>query len=164
MGKAPLASSEPRSPAGAGNLTTVPGPGLSAPQVDFTPAAVELLLRLRERHGDLMFHQSGGCCDGSSPMCYPVGDLLLSDADVLLGTLRLPEDDDDAGAALDGKAAAEGPAAEAPSVEFWMTREQFAYWRHTFLTVDVVDGRGAGFSVEAPEGKRFLIRSQLMDG
>jgi uncharacterized protein (DUF779 family) len=132
----------------AENHPTVPGPGLAAPQVDFTQAAVDLLVRLRERHGDLMFHQSGGCCDGSSPMCYPAGDLLLSDADVLLGTLTLPAD-------------AGGHEAE---VEFWMTHEQFAYWRHTFLTVDVVSGRGAGFSVEAPEGKRFLIRSRLMEG
>ena len=132
------------------NVPTLPGPGLDSVRVDFTPAAVELLTRLRRRHGALMFHQSGGCCDGSSPMCYPAGDLILSDADVLLGTLRLPSQDDDG-------------ASGSEAVEFWMTREQFAYWRHTFLTVDVVDGRGAGFSVEAPEGKRFLIRSRLMD-
>lgn len=88
-----------------------------------------------------MFHQSGGCCDGSAPMCYPVGEFLLGDADVRLGVLEvgLPE-----------------------PVEVWMSRAQFAYWSHTHLTIDVVAGRGAGFSLEAPEGVRFLIRSRLL--
>lgn len=111
-------------------------------RVSFTPAAVEMLSALGRRHGPLMFHQSGGCCDGSSPMCYPAGDFLTGDADVLLGTADIPD---------------------AGSVEFWMSREQFNYWRHTRLTVDIVPGRGSGFSLEAPEGKRFLIRSQLMN-
>lgn len=123
----------------------------SAPAVDgetisrvaLTPAAVELLGTLRELHGRLMFHQSGGCCDGSAPMCYPAGDFLTGPADVLLGVFTLPGD----------------PATA--ELEFWMSREQFAYWRHTLLTVDVVEGRGSGFSVEAPEGKRFLVRSAL---
>lgn len=113
-------------------------------RVALTPAAVELLGTLRERHGRLMFHQSGGCCDGSAPMCYPAGDFLTGPADVLLGVFRLPGD----------------PATA--ELEFWMSREQFEYWKHTLLTVDVVVGRGSGFSVEAPEGKRFLIRSALM--
>ena len=104
-------------------------------------SAAELLVRLERIHGALMFHQSGGCCDGSSPMCFPVGDFITSDADVLLGTLA--------------------PEGVAP-IEFWMSVTQYEYWKHTHLTVDVVPGRGSGFSVEAPEGVRFLIRSRLM--
>ncbi|UPT23340.1 DUF779 domain-containing protein [Thermobifida alba] len=107
-----------------------------------TAAAAELLVRLTERHGPLMFHQSGGCCDGSSPMCYPEGEFRLGASDVHLGDLR-----------VDGL--------ERP-VGVWMSKAQFAYWRHTHLTIDVVEGRGSGFSVEAPEGVRFLIRSRLL--
>lgn len=110
-------------------------------RVDHTPAAADVLRRLRAQHGELMFHQSGGCCDGSSPMCYPAGELLTGDADVHLGDLQVD----------DGFA-----------VPVWMSRSQFAYWRHTHLTIDVVPGRGAGFSLEAPEGIRFLIRSRLL--
>ncbi|GIG25907.1 DUF779 domain-containing protein [Cellulomonas denverensis] len=109
-------------------------------RVDHTPAAADMLRRLREQHGDLMFHQSGGCCDGSSPMCYPAGEFLTGDADVQLGDLDLGDF----------------------RVPVWMSRNQFAYWRHTHLTIDVVPGRGAGFSLEAPEGVRFLIRSRLL--
>ncbi|MCC9144805.1 MULTISPECIES: DUF779 domain-containing protein [unclassified Arthrobacter] len=116
-------------------------PGEDFSRVALTPVALALLLRLRETHGRLMFHQSGGCCDGSSPMCYPHGEFLTGDADVLLGVFDLDGED----------------------LEFWMSREQFGYWKHTHLTVDVVSGRGSGFSVEAPEGKRFLIRSRLLD-
>jgi uncharacterized protein (DUF779 family) len=89
-----------------------------------------------------MFHQSGGCCDGSSPMCYPDGDFITSEADVHLGDLVV-----------------EGVPAAVP---FWMSVSQYDYWKHTHLTVDVVPGRGSGFSVEAPEGVRFLIRSRLL--
>jgi uncharacterized protein (DUF779 family) len=109
-------------------------------RVDVTPEAADLLRRLRDQHGTLMFHQSGGCCDGSSPMCYPDGDFIVSDADVKLGEL-----------------AVEG----IENIPVYMSREQFAYWSHTHLTIDVVKGRGAGFSVEAPTGQRFLIRSRL---
>lgn len=109
-------------------------------RVAVTPAAVEMIQALQERHGRVMFHQSGGCCDGSSPMCYPHGEFLTGDADVHLGDLDV--------------------GAEEP-VEVWMSREQFAYWSHTHLTIDVVPGRGAGFSLEAPTGHRFLIRSRL---
>lgn len=116
-------------------------PGETFSRVALTPQAQELLLHLRETHGPLMFHQSGGCCDGSSPMCYPAGDFITSEADVLLGTFELTPGE---------------------SLDFWMSLEQFEYWKHTHLTVDVVPGRGSGFSVEAPEGKRFLIRSRLM--
>lgn len=104
-------------------------------RVDITPAAAALVERLRSRHGPLMFHQSGGCCDGSSPMCYPAGEFLLGGSDVMLGTVA--------------------------GCEFWMSASQFEYWSHTHLTVDVVAGRGSGFSVEAPEGLRFMIRSRL---
>lgn len=114
-------------------------------RVALTDAAVELLRMLWGKHGPLMFHQSGGCCDGSSPMCYPAGEILTSDADVLLGRFDI---------APDGE--------PVQQIDFWMSREQFAYWSHTHLTVDVVPGRGSGFSVEAPEGVRFLIRSRLL--
>ncbi len=128
-------------------VATVTVPGESIPRVEFLPPTVELLRSLWEQHGPLMFHQSGGCCDGSSPMCYPAGDFLTSDRDVLLGRLDI------------------APAgASAQVIDFWMSAEQFAYWSHTFLTIDVVKGRGSGFSVEAPEGVRFLIRSRLMEG
>lgn len=99
-----------------------------------------MIRRLRDQHGPLMFHQSGGCCDGSSPMCFADGDFLIGDSDILLGEL-------DAGTP--------------EPVLMYMSREQFAYWKHTHLTVDMVPGRGAGFSLEAPTGNRFLIRSRL---
>jgi len=122
---------------------TLPGEDFS--RVALTEVSVELLRKLWGQHGPLMFHQSGGCCDGSSPMCYPAGEFVTGDSDVLLGLF-------DISASL-----------QQQLLEFWMSREQFAYWSHTHLTVDVVQGRGSGFSVEAPEGKRFLIRSTLMD-
>ena len=121
-------------------------PGETRSRVALSEPALDLLRRLWTRHGPLMFHQSGGCCDGSSPMCYPAGDFLTSAADVRLGTFDI---------ALSGE--------ETRPVDFWMSVEQFEYWSHTHLTVDVVKGRGSGFSVEAPEGVRFLIRSDLMD-
>ncbi|ADU46850.1 DUF779 domain-containing protein [Intrasporangium calvum] len=111
-------------------------------RVELTREAADLLRRLTARHGPLMFHQSGGCCDGSAPMCYPANEFLTSDADVLLAALVVPDVQD--------------------AVPFWMSRVQYEYWKHTHLTVDVVPGRGSGFSVEAPEGVRFLIRSRLL--
>lgn len=111
-------------------------------RVAVTPQAAEQLGRLRAVHGPLMFHQSGGCCDGSSPMCYPAADFRTGDSDVLLGVLRV---------------------AHVPEpVPVWMSAAQFAYWRHTHLTIDLVPGRGSGFSLEAPDGVRFLIRSRLL--
>jgi hypothetical protein len=110
-------------------------------RVAVTGEAAELLRRLTGKHGPLMFHQSGGCCDGSAPMCYPDGEFLTGAADIHLGDLAIP--------------GVEGPIA------FWMSRAQFEYWQHTHLTVDVVPGRGSGFSVEAPEGVRFITRSRL---
>jgi len=109
-------------------------------RVDLTLEAADLLRRIRADHGELMFHQSGGCCDGSSPMCYPAGDFLTGDSDVHLGDLPLDD----------------------VLVPVWMSKSQFEYWRHTHLTIDVVPGRGAGFSLEAPYGVRFLIRSRLL--
>ena len=119
---------------------TLPGEDFS--RVALTPAAVDLLRMLWERHGPLMFHQSGGCCDGSSPMCYPVGMFLTGPGDVLLGVLDVPGID---------------------PVEVYMSEAQFEYWKYTHLTIDVVPGRGAGFSVEAPTGMRFLIRSRMLE-
>ena len=111
-------------------------------RVSATPAALQLIQRLQARHGPLLFHQSGGCCDGSSPMCYLEGEFRTGKSDVLLESLRI----------------AGGPE----PITFWMSASQFELWKHTHLTVDVVPGRGAGFSLEAPEGVRFLIRSRLL--
>lgn len=105
-------------------------------RVSITPAAKALVEELIRRHGPLMFHQSGGCCDGSAPMCYPRGDFRVGERDVFLGTI-----------------------ADCP---FYIGADQYARWAHTHLIVDVVPGRGSGFSLEAPEGVRFIIRSRLM--
>jgi uncharacterized protein len=113
-------------------------------RVGISPEAAALLRRLRARHGPLMFHQSGGCCDGSAPMCYPRSEFIVGDQDVLLGVLS-----DEPGA-----------AGETP---VWISGSQYALWKHTQLLIDVVPGRGAGFSVEAPEGVRFLTRSRVFD-
>ena len=142
---------------------TIPGETFS--RVALTMSAVELLDKLWLIHGPLMFHQSGGCCDGSSPMCYPAGEFITAEADVLLGVLDIgpgARGAADADAASVGAAPADDGDAPSRPIEFWMSREQFQYWSHTHLTIDVVPGRGSGFSVEAPEGKRFLIRSRLM--
>lgn len=121
-------------------------PGEDFSRVAITEEALGLLQKLRGIHGDLMFHLSGGCCDGSSPMCYPVDDFRTGAQDVLLGTFELPATD-------------ELPASE---VGFWVGKPHFGYIRGSHITLDVVDGRGAGFSVETPEGKRFLMRSTLL--
>ena len=107
----------------------------TVPRVLATDAALDLIVRLQAKHGSLMFHQSGGCCDGSSPMCYPEGELLIGDSDVRLG--------------------------EIGGCPFYMSAAQFEYWKHTQLTIDVVPGRGGMFSLEGPEGLRFLTRSRL---
>ncbi|WP_071286539.1 DUF779 domain-containing protein [Mycolicibacterium llatzerense] len=104
-----------------------------------TADAAELLRSLQNQHGPLMFHQSGGCCDGSSPMCYPDGDFIVGDRDVLLAVLDVGAD----------------------GVPVWISGPQFEAWQHTQLIIDVVAGRGSGFSVEAPEGKRFLSRGRV---
>jgi uncharacterized protein len=100
-----------------------------------TPAALALIEQLQRRHGPLMFHQSGGCCDGSSPMCYPAGEFRTGGSDVRLGAIG--------------------------NVPFYIGAAQFEYWQHTQLIIDVVSGRGAGFSLEAPEGVRFLTRGRV---
>jgi uncharacterized protein (DUF779 family) len=105
------------------------------PRVTATAEAVALLETLTREHGPLVFHQSGGCCDGSSPMCFPRGEFKIGERDVDMGDVA--------------------------GVPFFMGGAQFEYWAHTFLTVDVVQGRGSGFSVESPHGVRFLIRSRL---
>ncbi|BBY34098.1 hypothetical protein BST33_02490 [Mycolicibacter minnesotensis] len=116
---------------------------MAAPaRVLITDAATDLVTRLVARHGPVMFHQSGGCCDGSAPMCYPDGDFIIGEHDVLLGVLHL----DNGGAGID--------------VPVWISGPQFAAWKHTQVIIDVVPGRGAGFSLEAPEGLRFLTRGR----
>lgn len=101
-----------------------------------TPAADALIAHLTDQHGPLMFHQSGGCCDGSAPMCFPRGEFKVGPQDVLLGHV-------------------------AGDVPVWIGAAQFEYWRHTQVTIDVVPGRGAGMSLESPEGKRFIVRSRV---
>ena len=136
-----------------------------------TPEAADLLRRLRAEHGPLMFHQSGGCCDGSSPMCYPLGEFATGPSDVLLGTLDIDGTVDtngtvDTGGTVDTDAARheghQGDEGREGAVPVWMSAAQFEYWSHTHLTIDVVPGRGAGFSLEAPLGVRFLIRSRML--
>ena len=104
-------------------------------RVTATAAAVALIERLRAKHGPLMFHQSGGCCDGSAPMCYPEGEFIVGDYDKLLGHIG--------------------------GMPFYISGSQFEYWQHTHLIIDVVPGRGGMFSLEGPEGLRFLTRSRL---
>jgi len=111
--------------------------GATPARVAITPEAAALVRRLVEQHGPLLFHQSGGCCDGSSPMCFPRDEFGVGDREVYLGDVE--------------------------GTPFYMGPEQYGYWSHTHLTVDVVPGRGGGFSVEAPEGVRFLNRSRLFD-
>jgi uncharacterized protein len=104
-------------------------------RVEITEKATEIVRRLQVQHGKLLFHQSGGCCDGSAPMCYPLGEFRTGPQDVLLGEIE--------------------------GCPFYMGAAQFEYWRHTQLIIDVVPGRGSGFSLEAPEGVRFLTRSRV---
>ena len=111
------------------------------PRALITAAAAELVRRLEGQHGPVMFHQSGGCCDGSAPMCYPDGEFIVGDRDVLLGVLDITN------------GAGHG-------VPVWISGPQFAAWQHTQLVIDVVPGRGGGFSLEAPEGMRFLSRGR----
>ena len=105
------------------------------PRVIATEAALSLIDMLMAKHGQVMFHQSGGCCDGSSPMCYPRGDFMVGDQDILLG--------------------------EIGGQPFYIGAAQYEYWQHTQIIIDVVPGRGGMFSLEGSEGKRFLSRSRL---
>lgn len=104
-------------------------------RIDVSAEALELIRALKAEFGDLVFHQSGGCCDGSSPMCFQKDDFKIGYSDVGLGV-------------IDG-------------CEFWMSKDQFEYWKHTHITLDVVKGRGSSFSIEIPTGWRFMIRSRL---
>ena len=127
-------------------MPTSSTPGNPGSHVDVTGEAADLLRRLTEAHGPVMFHQSGGCCDGSSPMCYPQGDFITGDSDILIGDLDISN----------------GDTGSDRAVPVWMSKAQFAYWQHTHLTIDAVPGRGAGFSLEAPDGVRFMIRSRIL--
>ncbi len=104
-------------------------------RVKITDEAAKVVEQLREKHGELMFHQSGGCCDGSSPMCYPKGEFLVGGSDVWLGKVA--------------------------GCDFFMAKDQFEFWQHTELTIDVTKGRGASFSLEIPLGLRFVTRSRV---
>ncbi|CAM4190054.1 DUF779 domain-containing protein [Zobellia nedashkovskayae] len=100
-----------------------------------TDEAKKIIEQLRETHGELMFHQSGGCCDGSAPMCFSKGELMLNETDVWLGNIA--------------------------DCDFHMAKDQYEYWKHTQLTIDITKGRGASFSLEIPLGIRFIVRSRL---
>lgn len=104
-------------------------------RVLITPKAEQVVQQLKAQYGALMFHQSGGCCDGSSPMCFEAGDFKVGNSDVCLGTIS--------------------------GCDFWMSKDQFEYWQHTQLIIDVTAGRGASFSLEIPLGLRFLVRSRI---
>jgi uncharacterized protein (DUF779 family) len=108
---------------------------MAVSRVSITPEAAALVRKLRAQHGNLIFHQSGGCCDGSSPMCYPKGEFRVGAQDIYLGNIE--------------------------DCPVYIGRAQFEYWAHTHLTIDAVPGRGGGFSLEAPEGVRFLTRSRV---
>jgi len=105
-------------------------------RVAITKEAVEILKKLKTKFGELIFHQSGGCCDGSAPMVFEKGDMYLDDSDILLGQLE--------------------------GVNYYMNQDQFDYWKHTHLTVDITEGRGSSFSLEIPMGVRFIIHSRLL--
>ncbi|MGE7417674.1 DUF779 domain-containing protein [Methylobacterium tarhaniae] len=104
-------------------------------RVTATPAALALIEQLRAEHGPVLFHQSGGCCDGSAPMCFPVGDFVICDGDVHLGAIG--------------------------GADFHISASQYEYWKHTQLIIDVVPGRGGMFSLENGSGRRFLLRSRV---
>ncbi len=104
-------------------------------RVDLTQAAANLIATLKEKHGPLMFHQSGGCCDGSQPMCFEKGDFKIGGSDIKIGAIA--------------------------DCEFFMSKDQYEYWKHTHLTIDVIPGRGSSFSLEIPLGFRFIVQSRL---
>lgn len=108
---------------------------MSVSRIEATPAAKALIDELRSKHGDLMFHQSGGCCEGSAPMCLKAGEMLVGSSDVKLGDVH--------------------------GVPFYMAKFQFEYWEHTHLTLDAIAGHGGQFSLEQGSGKHFIIRSRL---
>lgn len=105
-------------------------------RIEITEAAAKIVRELKEKFGDLIFHQSGGCCDGSSPMIFEKEDMYLDESDIFLGTLE--------------------------NVPFYMNKDQYEYWKHTHLKIDITAGRGASFSLEIPLGVRFIIHSRLL--
>ncbi|MDA0176388.1 MULTISPECIES: DUF779 domain-containing protein [Mesoflavibacter] len=105
-------------------------------RIDITEKAAEVVKQLQQKHGELIFHQSGGCCDGSAPMIFEKEDMYLDESDIQLGTIV--------------------------DVPFYMNKDQFEYWKHTHLTVDITEGRGASFSLEIPLGLRFIIHSRIL--
>ena len=109
---------------------------MSYERVSITEKAKKVLNQLKEKHGALIIHQSGGCCDGSAPMVFEEGDMYLDDSDILLGQLE--------------------------GVNYYMNQDQFEYWKHTHLTVDITEGRGSSFSLEIPLGLRFIIHSRIL--
>ena len=105
-------------------------------RIEITNKAIEILNQVKEKHGELIFHQSGGCCDGTAPMVFEKGDMYLDDSDILVGQLE--------------------------GVNYYMNEDQFEYWKYTYLTIDIVKGRGSSFSLEIPLGVRFIIHSRLL--
>ena len=105
-------------------------------RIDITEKAAEVVKQLQQKHGELIFHQSGGCCDGSAPMIFEKEDMYLDESDIHLGDIE--------------------------GVPFYMNQDQFQYWKHTHLTIDITEGRGASFSLEIPLGIRFIIHSRLL--
>ncbi len=106
-------------------------------RVLFTKEAIEIVNQLKSKFGELMFHQSGGCCDGSQPMCFEKGDFIIGSSDICIGTIE--------------------------GCEFWMAKDQFEYWKYTQLTIDVTKGRGSSFSLEIPLGYRFIVQSRMFE-
>lgn len=106
-------------------------------QVEATESAQQLIKDIVADHGPVIFHQSGGCCDGSAPMCYAEGDLIIADHDVQLG--------------------------EIGGMPFYIGGKQYELWKHTRLIIDVINGRGGMFSLDNGRGKRFLTRSELCE-
>ena len=104
-------------------------------RIAITQKAAKIVKKLKEKHGELIFHQSGGCCDGSSPMIFEKGEMYIDDSDIHMGTIE--------------------------GVDFYMNQDQFEYWKHTHLTIDITEGRGASFSLEIPLGLRFIVHSRL---
>jgi uncharacterized protein (DUF779 family) len=107
----------------------------TTPRVIVSPAAEKIITQLKATHGDLMFHQSGGCCDGSQPMCFEKGEFKVGGNDIQIGTIA--------------------------DCAFFMSKDQFEYWKHTQLLIDITPGRGSSFSLEIPLGVRFIVHSRL---
>lgn len=130
-------------------------------RVVITEPAAELIRELVDRNGPVMFHQSGGCCDGSAPMCYPDGEFKVGQRDVLVGEVDLGRDDQAEQPGDDDEARSN--SSSSTRVRVWISGPQFSAWKHTQLVLDAIPGRGSGFSLENPTGKRFLSRARTFD-